>query len=210
MVKGLEAVIPIGGDKGPHHFRHNQLAPLKHCCAPGELLLGGTMWAVARKQQEQSGHTGSDELESPLAVSPWHHRSGPKEELGTAETAEAGRAQACPGCCGVWRVQPCVCSPCSHWARAVSAKGWWPGLHVAVESTSCSCTHFVCPHIPILPHRVCHSSTCHPSRLQCPCANTEHLTWLCRGSLSEQVMTTGLLWCLSKPSHPVIIIHKKN
>lgn len=58
------------------------------------------------EQQEQSGHTGSVELVSLLAVSPSHRRSGPKAEPGATLQGHwgAARAQARPRCCGVWRV----------------------------------------------------------------------------------------------------------
>lgn len=137
LFKGLEAVTPTRRERGPQYFRHNKLAPLKHCCVPGELLLKGTLWAVAR---EAAGAAIQ------VVLSLCHHLQSvldttdlvPKQSLALQRHPKAARAQACPGCVGSGMSQPWILCPalergcvsqglmakasywCSYWNSAAS------------------------------------------------------------------------------------------
>lgn len=207
-IKGWEAVISIGLvsiTSGTTSWLLGNTAVYQGSCS---LRAQCEQWPG--KQQEQSSRTGSAELVSSLAVSPSHHGSGPKAQPGAAE---ASRGSWSSGTSSVPQGLECpspVCAPCVlHWGMAMSAKAWWPRLRVAAGIQQLF-LHTFClpPHSRLFPPW--ESQEPPQQRLQCPCGNTEHLTWLCRGALCLRRSRTQLSSCVIPSPATMLLYTKKN
>lgn len=197
LLKVWKLWYPLEGPGVPHHFRQNNLAPLKHHSVLGQLLLKGTLWAVARRA------AGAEQ--------PYRYCGACVTTGSQSLTPQIGSQSKAWHCKGIWRQpelrhvlgavrsgvsQPCVCHQCPALRHGCASQR-------LMGNSPCSCTYFVSPHIRS--HCVCHRS-----RDCSVCVETRNFLWLCRGSLCLSKLRTQVSSGVVPGSAIIYTIHKKN